>query len=56
MIAAGAKVLKNITAGNNVKIGANVVVVKNVPSDTTVVGVPARIVRRKGLRISADLV
>jgi serine O-acetyltransferase len=55
IIAAGAKVLGNITVGDNVKIGANAVVVKNVPKDTTVVGVPARIVRREGKRISEEL-
>lgn len=55
VIAAGAKVLGNIMVGDNVKIGANAVVVKSVPSDVTVVGVPARIVRRKGLRISEGL-
>jgi len=54
-IAAGAKVLGNITVGDNVKIGANAVVVKNVPGDTTVVGVPARIVRREGRRVSEEL-
>lgn len=42
VIGAGAKVLGNITIGENAKIGANSVVVKNVPDDTTAVGVPAR--------------
>lgn len=54
-IAAGAKVLGNIFIGDNVKIGANAVVVKNVPSNTTVVGVPVRIVRRDGKRVLEDL-
>jgi serine O-acetyltransferase len=54
-ISAGAKVLGNIFIGDNVKIGANAVVVKNVPSNTTVVGVPARIVRRDGKRVLEDL-
>lgn len=43
-IGSGAKVLGGIRVGNNVKIGANAVVVKDVPDNVTVVGVPARIV------------
>jgi len=42
VIGAGAKVLGNITVGENVKIGANSVVVKDVPDNTTAVGIPAR--------------
>ena len=38
--------LGNITIGDNVRIGAGSVVVNNVPSNCTVVGVPGRIVRR----------
>jgi len=45
MIGCGSRVLGNITIGNNVKIGANAVVLKNVESDTTVVGIPAYIVK-----------
>ena len=44
-IGAGAKVLGGIKIGNNVKIGANAVVVKDVPDGATVVGIPARVVR-----------
>jgi serine O-acetyltransferase len=47
VIGGGAKILGNITIGENCKIGANSVVVKDVPSNSTAVGVPARIVRRK---------
>ncbi|EGP57046.1 serine acetyltransferase [Agrobacterium tumefaciens F2] len=54
-INAGAKVLGDITVGDNAKVGANAVVIKNVPSDCTVVGVPARIVRRAGLRVDEAL-
>lgn len=43
VIGAGAKILGNITLGDDAKIGANSVVVKNVPSGATAVGVPARI-------------
>jgi serine O-acetyltransferase len=42
VIGTGAKVLGNITIGENSKVGANSVVVKDVPDDTTAVGVPAR--------------
>jgi len=45
VVGTGAKVLGNIRIGNNVKIGAGSVVVKPVPDDCTVVGVPGRIVR-----------
>jgi serine O-acetyltransferase len=47
VIGSGAKILGNITIGENCKIGANSVVVKDVPCSSTAVGVPARIVRRK---------
>ena len=43
VIGAGAKVLGNITIGKNSKVGANSVVVKNVPEDCTAVGIPARV-------------
>lgn len=46
-IGAGAKVLGPIKIGNNSKIGANAVVIKDVPPNTTVVGVPAKIVVKK---------
>ena len=50
-IAAGAKVLGNILIGENAKIGANSVVLKDVPDNATVVGIPARIVRINGERV-----
>lgn len=46
VIGAGAKVLGAITLGKNVRVGANSVVVKDVPADRTVVGIPAKIVLR----------
>jgi len=46
VIGGGAKILGNITIGNDCKIGANSVVVKDVPPDSTAIGVPARIIRR----------
>lgn len=45
MISAGAKVLGNFIVGENVKIGAGAVVLKEVPPNCTVVGVPGRIVK-----------
>ena len=54
-INAGAKVIGGVTIGNNSKVGANAVVVKNVPANATVVGVPARIVKRDGKRVDEPL-
>lgn len=47
VIGSGSKVLGNITVGCYCKIGANSVVVKDVPCNSTAVGVPARIIKRK---------
>jgi len=47
VIGGGAKVLGNITIGKGSKIGANSVVVKDVPPYSTVVGIPGKIVKRK---------
>lgn len=46
MISAGAKVLGSFTIGDNSKIGAGSVVLSEVPSGSTVVGVPGRVVKR----------
>lgn len=54
-IYAGAKVLGDITVGNNVIIGANAVVVKDVPDNCTVVGVPAYIIKRDGQKVRQPL-
>lgn len=43
----GAKVVGGLTIGNNVLVGANAVVVKDVPSDVVVGGVPAKIIRKR---------
>jgi serine O-acetyltransferase len=51
LIATGAKVLGSITIGENSKIGAGSVVLKEVPPNSTVVGVPGRVVIRDGRRI-----
>ena len=50
-VGTGAKVLGNIAIGDNVKIGGNSVVVKDVPDNCTVVGIPGRIVKRNGCRV-----
>lgn len=51
VVGTGAKVLGNITIGNDVKIGAGSVVVKSVPDDSTVVGIPGRVVRARNERV-----
>ena len=48
VIGAGATILGPITIGDNVRVGAGSVVVKAVPPNSTVVGIPAKIVKRKG--------
>ena len=52
VVGVGAKVLGNITLGDNVKVGGGAVVVKDVPPDCTVVGVPGHVVRIDGKRLS----
>ena len=54
-ITVGAKVLGNIHLGDNVTVGANAVVVRNVPSNCVVVGVPAYIVKRNGVKVREKL-
>ncbi len=46
-IGAGAKVIGELTIGARARIGANAVVLKDVPADATAVGVPARIIMRR---------
>ena len=46
-----AKILGGITVGDNVKVGANSVVLKSVPPHSTVIGVPGRIIRMEGGRV-----
>ena len=52
VIGGGAKVLGNLQIGNNVRIGAGSVVLRDVPSDCTVVGIPGRVVYRSGVKIN----
>ena len=54
-IRAGAKILGPVIIGDNAVIGANAVVFKDVPPNCTVVGVPARIIRRDGRRVDEPL-
>ena len=55
MVGAGAKVLGPFTIGDNTKIAANAVVLEEIPENCTAVGMPAKIVRREGLRVEDDL-
>jgi len=55
VIGTGAKVLGNITIGDNSYIGANAVVIKDVPPNSTVVGVPGRITKQDGKKIDISL-
>ena len=54
MISAGAKVLGPFFVGDNSKIAANAVVLSEVPSNSTCVGVPGRIVKKDGERVKND--
>lgn len=54
-INAGAKVIGGILIGSNSVVGANAVVVKNVPENCVVVGVPAYIIKRNGIKVKENL-
>ncbi|HEV2381639.1 MAG TPA: serine O-acetyltransferase EpsC [Terriglobia bacterium] len=51
VVGGGAKILGNIVVGKNSRIGAGSVVLRNVPDNSTVVGVPGHIVFREGKRV-----
>lgn len=53
VVASGAKVLGSFTVGSNSKIGAGSVVLKEVPPNSVVVGIPGRIVTRNGKRVGS---
>lgn len=55
LIATGAKVLGSITIGENSKVGAGSVVLKDVPPNSTVVGIPGRVKIQNGVRVQRDL-
>jgi serine O-acetyltransferase len=52
MVGAGARVLGPFRVGDNVKIAANAVVLEPIPDNCTAVGVPAKIVKRNGVRVN----
>ncbi len=52
VVGAGAKVLGAITVGTNTRIGAGSVVVRNVDADSTVVGIPGRVIHQSGVKIN----
>lgn len=54
VIGGGAKLLGNINIGDNCRIGAGSVVLRDVPANSTVVGVPGRIVLKDGKRVVID--
>jgi len=56
VVSAGAKVLGSIKIGDNVKIGAGSVVLKEVPDGCTVVGVPGKIVRKDGEKVTGSAI
>ena len=55
MVGAGAKVLGPVKIGSNSKIAANAVVLREVPENSTAVGIPAKVVRRDGRRVQDDM-
>ena len=55
VVGTGAKVLGNITIGENSYIGANAVVIKDVPANSTVVGVPGRVTKQDGRKMDSTL-
>jgi serine O-acetyltransferase len=54
MISTGAKILGPFYVGDNARIAANAVVLQEVPEDSTVVGIPGKVVRIKGKRIDEE--
>ncbi|MGE6489606.1 serine O-acetyltransferase [Paenisporosarcina sp. NPDC076898] len=55
LVATGAKVLGSITIGENSKVGAGSVVLKNVPPNSTVVGIPGTVVIQDGIKVKRNL-
>jgi serine O-acetyltransferase len=54
MISAGAKILGSFTIGDNSKIGAGSVVLQEIPANSTVVGVPGRVVKQNNVKIPRE--
>jgi serine O-acetyltransferase len=55
LVATGAKVLGSIVIGENSKVGAGSVVLKDVPPNSTVVGIPGKVVMQNGVKVKPDL-
>lgn len=55
MISTGAKILGSFTVGENSKIGAGSVVLKEVPKNCTVVGIPGKVIKKDDIKIESDL-
>ena len=55
LVGAGAKVLGPFTIGDNTKIAANAVVLAEMPENCTAVGIPARVVKKEGVRVEDEL-
>lgn len=55
LVATGAKVLGSITVGESSKVGAGSVVLKDVPPNSTVVGIPGKVVLQNGVKVKQDL-
>jgi serine O-acetyltransferase len=55
VVGTGAKILGNINIGSNSYVGANAVVIKNVPPNSTVVGVPGHITKQDGKKIDNEM-
>jgi len=54
LVGAGAKILGPVQIGDHVRVGANSVVIEDVPAYCTVVGIPGRIVRQKGVKLTPN--
>lgn len=55
LIGSGAKILGPFTVGDNARVAAGAVVLAEVPPNSTAVGVPARIVRKDGVRVCGEM-
>lgn len=55
MVGAGAKILGPVKVGSGSKIAANAVVLNAVPENSTAVGIPAKVVRRGGMKVENDM-
>ena len=52
MVGSGAKILGPFTIGDNTKIASNAVVLEEIPDSCTAVGIPAKVVRREGMKVN----